>query len=62
MPAVLIVCPFTEDLVSTRVDANDLGELEEDNVLVRCPECGQDHTWTPREAVVSVAEHWGGVG
>jgi hypothetical protein len=55
MPAVLIACPFAEDLVPTRIDAASVDELDEENVLVDCPECGQDHQWTPLQAVISVA-------
>ena len=55
MPAVLIVCPFAEDLVPTRIDAESIDELDEENLLVDCPECGQEHRWTPTQPVMSVA-------
>jgi hypothetical protein len=62
MPPVLIVCPFSEELVTTRVDAMTLDELDQDNVLAGCPDCGQAHKWTPEDAVLSAAVGWGLVG
>jgi hypothetical protein len=59
MPPVLIVCPVGDELVPTRVNAQKLDDLDGDNLLINCPECGRDHRWTPLEAVLSVAVGWG---
>lgn len=53
MAAVLISCPATGGLIATGVDVLDLEELEADNLLTACPECGTDHPWSPADAVLS---------
>ena len=56
MPPVLISCPATGDLVPTGVqadDAEDFEHLPAQNLLIACPECGQDHAWTIADAVVA---------
>lgn len=56
MPAVLIMCPITESLVPTGLhvrDWRDLDELPDENWLGACSECGRDHDWMPRDAVLS---------
>jgi len=56
MPPVLITCPTTNELVPTGAhadDAEDLEHLPDDNLLIACPECGRDHEWTRRDAVIA---------
>lgn len=53
MAAVLIACPDTGGLVPTGADVLGLEDLEVDNHLVDCPECGNDHAWLARDAVLS---------
>ena len=53
MAAVLIACPHTGSLVPTGANALSLDELQADNLLAACPDCGRDHDWTPRDAVLS---------
>jgi hypothetical protein len=48
----MIACPDTNDLVATGVHADRLEDLEATNLLVDCSACGQDHEWTPQEAVI----------
>ena len=53
MAAVMIACPQTGSLVPTGANALSLDDLAADNLLAACPECGRDHDWTPRDAVLS---------
>jgi hypothetical protein len=53
MAAVLISCPATDALVPTGMNVSSLDELKPTNLLLDCPDCGRDHEWTPREAVLS---------
>ena len=53
VPQVLITCPITESLIPTGVRVTTPDELEDDNLLIACPECGRDHEWTRKEAVLS---------
>jgi hypothetical protein len=62
MPPVLIVCPFSDELVPTRLEAATLDELDQDNLLDGCSDCGQAHKWTREEALLSAAEGWGLAG
>ena len=58
MPAVLTTCPTSGDLIPTGIvvdDADEIHALDEDSLLVACPNCGRDHWWTPQEAVVAPA-------
>lgn len=55
MPPVLIACPVTGDVVPTGVDVHSRDELEDDHLLIACPECGQDHEWGKTEAILSPA-------
>ena len=43
MAAVLISCPTTGGLVPVGVQASELDELEAENMMVDCPECGSEH-------------------
>jgi len=52
MAAVLISCPTTGGLVPVGVQATELEELEPDNVIADCPECGSEHHWEPIDAVL----------
>jgi hypothetical protein len=56
MPPVLIACPESGTLVPTGAhadDAEDLDHLPDENLLTDCPNCGNDHVWTPMDAVVA---------
>lgn len=56
MPPILIMCPFTEDLVPTGQHADSADELEALQgrfTMLACPECGRDHVWTATEAVLA---------
>ena len=54
MPPVLISCPTTGDLVPTGVNVISLEELGDGKlVLIACPDCGRDHDWTRRDAVLA---------
>ena len=52
MRPVLIECPGTHRLVPTGLMAEDLDELEDENVLWDCPDCHGSHRWTPTDAVL----------
>lgn len=53
MPPVLITCPNTGDLIPTGAMADRLEDLDPDNLVIACPECGRDHEWTPEDAVIA---------
>lgn len=56
MPPILVMCPFTEDLVPTRQHADSAEELEAlqgQFMLLACPECGRDHACTSADAVLA---------
>jgi hypothetical protein len=53
MAAVLISCPATDALVPTGENVSSLDDLEPKNLLLDCPDCGDDHEWTPIDAVLS---------
>jgi hypothetical protein len=53
MAAVLISCPTTGGLVPVGVQAAELDELEPENLMVDCPECGSEHRWEPIDAVLT---------
>lgn len=55
MPRVLIECPETHKLIYTGLNMNwstfestKIGE----QTYPRCPECGEQHVWTRRDAVL----------
>ena len=50
---VLIECPVTLDLTLAGFEADDRDDLEPTNLLIDCQSCGQDHEWTPADAVIS---------
>ncbi len=53
MPAVKILCPTTNELISTHVEADSLDDVEPTNNLrMNCPNCGRDHEWTVADAVL----------
>jgi hypothetical protein len=52
MPPVLILCPFADWLVPTGQSVDRVDDLDENNVLRRCVECGRDHEWTRADAVL----------
>lgn len=45
---VLINCPITEYPVDTRYRADSVEGF--DNMVIRCPECGEDHVWGREDA------------
>ena len=49
---VLISCPRTFDLAPTGVEVANVQDVDEHNVLVDCPACGNDHEWGPDDAVL----------
>ena len=51
-PLILTACPASGALVPTGVDVEMFGDLAPDNTLLACPDCGEDHDWTPSEAVL----------
>jgi hypothetical protein len=54
MPPALITCPTTGDLVPTGAIVSSLEELgDESLLLIACPECGRDHEWNARDAVLA---------
>ncbi len=53
MSPVLIECPSSHELVPTGLVAQDLDELEDENILWDCAACHGDHPWTPADAVLS---------
>jgi hypothetical protein len=53
MAAVLISCPETGGLVPTGANARNLEDLDAENLLIDCPDCGLDHPWTNVDAVLS---------
>ena len=52
MPAVMIKCPRTLRPVCTGVEADlsNFNGLLDVASRIRCPHCGDDHTWWKREA------------
>ena len=54
MPAVMITCSLTDQLVPTHTQADSLEDIEPtDNIRMNCPSCGQDHEWTVADAVLA---------
>ena len=54
MPAVQIVCPTTNTLIPTLVEADSLDDVEPTNNLrANCPSCGQEHEWNVADAVLA---------
>ena len=55
MGAILIRCTTTQELVPVGIDTDkdSFGSLPEvKSMLVRCPVCGKDHTWTKSDAIL----------
>jgi hypothetical protein len=59
MAAVLISCPETGGLVPTGANVRDLDDLDTENLLIDCPDCGLDHRWTNIDAVLSAYTEFG---
>ncbi len=54
MPAVMIKCPTSNELIPTHTEADSLEDLEPtNNVRVNCPNCRQDHEWTVADAILA---------
>jgi hypothetical protein len=53
--AVLIECPEAGTLVPTGIHVETHHDLESTNLLLDCPDCGQDHPWEPADAVLASA-------
>lgn len=52
MGAVMIRCPRTGDAVSTAIEteASVFSRLPDVRARMRCPSCGEEHTWSASEA------------
>jgi hypothetical protein len=50
--AVMIECPLSRSLVPAGVHVLSVDELSMTNLLLDCPDCGQDHPWGPADAVL----------
>jgi hypothetical protein len=52
MATVMIRCPRTGDAVSTEIDTEPsvFARLPEVAATLRCRLCGEEHTWTARQA------------
>lgn len=53
VPQVLITCPITKSLIPTGIHVTNLEDVDDDNLLIACPECGRDHEWTRNDAVLA---------
>ena len=60
MPRVMIKCPNTKILVPTGIAMSQARFDNPTNVLatntVRCPSCGEKHTWSKSDAVLEVTK------
>jgi hypothetical protein len=60
MPRVMIKCPKTFMLVPTGIAMSKSSFDNPTNVLatytVRCPSCGEKHTWSKSDAVLEVTK------
>jgi hypothetical protein len=55
MGAIMIRCPTTNELVSVGIDTDKdtfAGLPDVRATPVRCPACGQQHSWSPKDAVL----------
>jgi len=52
MAAVMIRCPRTGRAVSTEIETEPsvFGRLTDLAGRMRCPDCGEEHVWSTREA------------
>jgi hypothetical protein len=57
MGVLLVKCPKTGKMFSTGIqaDAETVKNLPEVQTRLRCPHCGTDHLWLPRDAVYTEA-------
>lgn len=55
MSAVVVLCPFTCEPISTGIetDAQVLAKLPNIQAAVYCPRCGERHFWTPADAILA---------
>lgn len=59
---VVIRCPETDREVPVGIlmDLHTFDLLPETNVHLRCPACGNRHTWSKKDAYLSLARNGGG--
>ena len=52
VPQIVLRCPVTnlDYTVGVRMDANSFASLPDMDMAVKCPQCGEEHKWRPREA------------
>jgi hypothetical protein len=57
MATLLIMCPVTDSPISTGIetDQSSVDRLPDVLSRTRCPKCGREHVWWPREAWLSDA-------
>jgi hypothetical protein len=55
MSALVVLCPFTCEVISTGIetDALVLARLPNVQAAVHCPKCGERHFWTPADAMLA---------
>jgi hypothetical protein len=52
MSMLMIRCPQTGQVISTGIDTDpeSLRDIPDTLAYTRCPHCGTDHAWWPKEA------------
>jgi hypothetical protein len=55
MSTVVVLCPFTCELISTGIEthAQVLAKLPNIQAVVHCPRCGERHFWTAADAMLT---------
>lgn len=55
MSALVVLCPFTCEVISTGIetDAQVLARLPNVQAAVHCPKCGEWHFWTAADAMLA---------
>ena len=50
MGQLMLRCPMTDRNFSTGIDSESLKLMPNTSIPIRCPYCGQEHPWGPRDA------------